>query len=124
MLPHVLDRVGDRVPHLARRPQHPQVVAIHKSGTPASERPVHSPREARGERLHSSAQRDRVIRLDHEVGMGALDGIVDDAEVAALGERAERRLDGRDEAPHAERRDPRANLERDERRMRGADRPA
>jgi hypothetical protein len=121
VLAHVQEHVCKRVPHLARGPQDPQVVAVAQHGASASHDAIHDPREPRAKRIHSAAQLHRVRGLDQEVRVIRLDRVLDDAEVAPGAQRPERALELRDQAPAPQRRYSVANLQGDERRMRRRD---
>ena len=56
VLAHIQEDVGERVPHLARRPQHAQVVAPEQHRTLAPEDPIHRARESRRHRFHPARQ--------------------------------------------------------------------
>jgi hypothetical protein len=81
VLAKVQQHVGQRVPDLPRRPQHAQVVAVGEDPAAAPERPVHEPRQADTEGLHAPPQGASVVRLDHEVGVIGLQGVLHNVEI-------------------------------------------
>jgi hypothetical protein len=80
----VEQHVGERVSHLPRAGEDPQVIPVgeHPAGPP--ERPVHRWGEARRERLHPSSERIAIARLDDRVRVIGLDRVVDEPEVLSL----------------------------------------
>ena len=89
--PSVQQHVAQRVPHLGRRPEHVEVVAVAEHRPAPLQRPVHGAREARGDRLHPSPERLRPVRLHEQMDVIVLDRVVDEPErppVARLPERA------------------------------------
>src|SRR4051812_8932479 len=70
-----------------------RMVAVREHGAvPARER-VEPPRKPDGQTLHAARKRGLVFRLDDEVQVVALDGVVDDAHAEALACIAQRLLD-------------------------------
>ena len=109
--------VGERVPHLLRRLQHAQVIALEEHRPGAPERPVHRAREPRRKRHHPAPERLPIVGLDDQMRVIVLDRVVDEPEVAALAGLAERRLHLAHDAAVAKRLDPAPHLQRDERRQ-------
>ena len=84
MSTRVEQHVGDRIPHLTRRPQHVNVTAIREHAPRAVKHPVHAARKARGDRLETASEIPRARRLDDHVDVIALDRVVDEPETPAL----------------------------------------
>ena len=66
------------------------MVAVGEDSAGAAERSVHGEREARGERLHAARECLAVARLDEQVRVIALDGVLRESEVPVLLPRTER----------------------------------
>jgi hypothetical protein len=111
--PRVEQHVRDRVTRLARRPDDPLVVPILEHRTAAAEDPVRSPGESRPEGLCAAPERIRVVGLDEEVRVDRLHRVVGDAEVGATDHLTERSLELPHESDRAERRNVRANADRE-----------
>jgi hypothetical protein len=65
----IQEDIGQRVPHLARRPQHVQVVAISEDLAATPEHSIHGSRQARSDRLHARREIVPARRLDDRVQM-------------------------------------------------------
>ena len=101
------------MPHLPRRAQHAQVVAVREDTPAPPERPVHGECEARGEGFHAAGERLASGGLDDEVGVVVLEGVVDEPEASALAAAAEGVLQGAHDAGEAQGGEPGAHLQRD-----------
>jgi len=66
------------------------VIALREDGALGPEAAVHAERDAAGERADAVREGGGVLRLDDEVQVRSLDREVDDAEVGARRDRAER----------------------------------
>jgi hypothetical protein len=80
----VEQHVGNRVPDLARRPQHVDVATVGEDLPGAPEHPIHGPREASDHGLEPAGQVPRAGCLDQQVHVVALHRVVDDPEARAL----------------------------------------
>ena len=76
MAARIQQYIGDRVPDLARSPQHVDVAAITEHAAGASKHAVHAARKARGDRLEPAREVPRATRLDDQVHVVALDRIM------------------------------------------------
>lgn len=115
-----MQHVGDGVPHLAGRLQHAMVVAAVEDPAGTAEDAADDPGHADPYRLHSAAESEAVLGLDDEVGVVALQRVVEDAEVVAAGivrERAQGAFEGADEAGRSQRRNVAENAHRHVRRV-------
>ncbi len=101
--------VGQGVPNLARRAQHPQVVAPVEDPPRAVEGAVHRPRQTRGHRLHAVPQRLLCRRFHQQVHVVSLDRVVNDAEIPPLARLAQTAAEDLQEAPASERGQPYAD---------------
>src|SRR4029453_2679808 len=84
VLPNVEQHVRQRAPHLPRRPQYPQVVAVGEDPASPREDAIHAAREARGDRLHPAREIPRARRLDEQMEMIDLHRVVHEPESPAL----------------------------------------
>lgn len=116
VLAHVQEHVGERIPDLARRAQHAQVVAPEQHRPLASKDPVHSSRESRRHGFHPARQRFLPGGLHHEVQVVALDRVLADAKVPALARLAEADSKFADDPAIAQRRNPASHAQCDVRR--------
>ena len=80
----VQQHIGNRIPYLARRPQHVDVAAIGEHTAGAMEHPVHAARETRGDRLEPASEIPCAARLDDHVNVVALDRVMNEPKAAAL----------------------------------------
>jgi len=69
MLPPVREDVHERVPHLARRPQHACVVAIAPHAPTAGERAVHRFGDSDRESLDTAPEARRLVCLYQQMQM-------------------------------------------------------
>jgi len=99
----VQQHVCNRGPDLAWVPEDVEVKALREDTPAASEHAIHRPGDARAERHHPATERGGVGRLDDEVGVRALQRVVDEAKVAALADGAEAALERADHGEAAER---------------------
>jgi len=105
--------VRNRVPNLARRPQHVDVAAICEHAAGAVKHPVHAARQARGHRLEPASQIPRTSCLDDHVYVVALDRVVNEPERPALASLPPASLQLGDEPGRTQRRNVLSHLERD-----------
>lgn len=105
VMPRIQQDVGDRIPYLARRPQDAKVIATVQDRPGDREGAVDRMREARADRLHPAAESLLAGRLDEEMHVVDLDGVVDNPKVAALAALSEARPKLLNEATSAERRE-------------------
>jgi hypothetical protein len=104
--------VGERVPHLPRAGEDPNVIPVGEHSARSPERPVHGPGEARGERLHPAPEGVAVLRLDDQVRVIGLDRVVDEPEVVPLVAAPEGGLELADDVAPAQGRQTRPHLQR------------
>ena len=109
----VQQNVCNRPADLERRLQHAHVVSIRQDRAAAPEDPMHRTRQARTDRLHASAQGSRVVSLDDQVRVIALERVVHQPEVAPVAALRERTLELADELCGPERGDTRSHLQGD-----------
>jgi len=112
MLAGVAQHVGDGVPRLARGAEHVAVIAVceHAPGSP--ERAMNGPREPRADRLHPACEVSGGLRLDDQVDVIVLHGVVRDAKAPAVAGLTQRPLEASHESSAAKRRNPAANAQR------------
>src|SRR5262249_26547695 len=94
MVADVLDHVLHRGGGLPQRLEHVHGVAVGEDLASPRGEPVERARQPDGEPLHRAREGRRVLRLDDQVQVAALDGVVDDADPEALLCRAQGVLDG------------------------------
>jgi len=82
--PIVADHIANGIGDLPARLQHVRVVAVGEHGAGPSEVAVQPPRDPHTKPLHSAREPDRVLGLDDEMQVIALDGVVRDAHPIAL----------------------------------------
>jgi hypothetical protein len=85
MAPRVQQHVGERAPHLARGAEAAVVIAAVEHRAAPLRRAVQRAREPCRDALHPARERVLAVRLDDQVRVVALERVVVDAEVAALG---------------------------------------
>jgi hypothetical protein len=90
VLADVEEDVRKRIAYVARRSQRAHVVAAEEHRAGASEDPIHAARNARGDRLHRRAERLLAARLEDQVEVVALHGVMDEPRLALLACVAER----------------------------------
>jgi hypothetical protein len=73
VLAPVVEHVDQRVPHFARRPEHPRVISVSPNRAATVEGSVHSLGNPDGETLKAAAKTRRTIRFDEQVHVIALD---------------------------------------------------
>ena len=112
VLSRVEEHVAKRRSHLPGRAERAVVIAAVEHRSPPLEDPIHGPREARGQALHPIRQGRDALRFDEQVDVIVLERVVDDAEVCALRDRAERALHFANQAHRSQRRHVAANANR------------
>jgi hypothetical protein len=88
----VEEYVGERGANLPWRAEGVVVIAAVENRTPPVKDPIHGPREARGRALHPVRQGRGALRFDEQMDVVVLERVVDDAEVPAFRDCAERAL--------------------------------
>src|SRR6185436_20822492 len=92
VLAGVVQRVDERVPHLARRREDASVISITEDTPGALPRTVEPARDPRRESVQATGESPLVAGLGEEVDVVRLDAVLDDAEGAAR-RRGKRSLD-------------------------------
>ncbi len=98
----VEQHVAQHPVHLAWRLEEVQVIAIGEHLSVALGDAVHSTRQARADGHHATSERVPIVRFDDEMCVIALQGVVHQAERAALATVRERAFDGPDDPRVAE----------------------
>jgi hypothetical protein len=101
MTPGVQEDVGQRISDFPRRSQDSRMESFRKNPTAATERPVQCTRDARADGRHAASERPCVRCFDEKVGVGDLQGVVNEPEVAAVAGGGEALLERTDEAHRA-----------------------
>ena len=114
--------IRQRVPHLARRPQHVKMKTIGEHRPAALEDPIHGSRNARGNRFHAAGQVALARSLRNQVHVVVLDRVVREPEAPAVARRSEAALELTHERNAAQRRQPAPDLQRDVARKTGGER--
>jgi len=84
VLAGVQQHVGQRIPHLARRSKHPQVVPIGQHRPPSATGPVGGSGQPGADRFHPAGEIARARGFDEEMGVIALERVVHDPEAPPL----------------------------------------
>ena len=84
MLSNVEQYVRERVTDLTWRRETSEVISVSKDPAAHAEDSLRGTREAGAERHHPACQSCGIIGLDDEVRVVALQGVVDDTEVATI----------------------------------------
>ncbi len=92
MLAGVEKRVRQRRSHLSGRAERAVVVAAVEHCTPPIEDPIHGPSQARGQAFHPIRQGRGAFRFYKQMDMIVLERVLDDPEVSAFADLAERAL--------------------------------
>jgi hypothetical protein len=112
VLPDIEQHVRKGVANLSRRPQHSDVITTVQNRTRATERAVRRSREPRRHGLHPAPHGLLPGRLDQQVDVIALHGVVDDPKVPPLTAPPKAVAEHAKKAPAAQGRHPRANPQR------------
>jgi hypothetical protein len=80
----VEEYVRNRIPGLARRPQHADVTAVGEDLPGSPENPIHGPREARHDGLEPTGEIRRTRRFDQQMHVVDLHRVVDHPEAPAF----------------------------------------
>ena len=91
MLAAVQQHVLQRVSNPSGTPQKPYVIATGEHTPPSPKDPIHRPRDSRGDRVHSPAQRIVVVGFDDQVEVVSQDRVMDESEAPALASNGEAR---------------------------------
>jgi hypothetical protein len=105
--------VRKRVPHLSRRTQDVQVVAISEHGASSAEDSIDCSREPRADGFHAACEIARAGRLDDRVQVVVLHRVLNEAEAPTLARRSEAALELTHQAKGPQRRQPAPNLQCD-----------
>src|SRR4029077_15585902 len=89
--------VAERVAYLSRRWKEPHVVAVDKDATAAPHDAIDGTSQTRADRHHAASEGLTVLRLDDEMGVIALQGVVHEAEPLARAAFGEGAFDGADD---------------------------
>jgi len=81
MMARVQEDVRKRVPHLARASEQVEMEAFGEHGPAPAGRSVQGPRDSGAERFHPAAECVGVGRLDEQVRVRGLEGVVDETKV-------------------------------------------
>jgi hypothetical protein len=92
MLTSVEERIRQRGSYLPGRAERSVVVAAVEHRSPPTEDPIHRPRQARIQALHPIRHGCGALRFDQQVDMIVLERVLNDPEICALRDRAERAL--------------------------------
>jgi len=79
--PIVVEHVSERAPDLERRPEWAEVKTIGENATRPFEQAIESLSQPNAERLHAARELPRALRLDNDVQVIRLDGIMNDARI-------------------------------------------
>ena len=80
----IQEHVRERIPHLARGPEHAHVISIREDGPRAAEDPIDGSREARPQRLHATTQGAFVIGFHDQVRVVRLDRVVNEPKIVSF----------------------------------------
>ncbi len=100
----VEQHVPDRIPDLARRLQHPHVVAIRQQPPTPPKRTPHRPDHPPAERLHPPTERTTILRLDDEVCVIPQERVVNEAKLSTVTTPCQRLLERLHEGRSSQRR--------------------
>jgi len=117
MLTRVQQDVRKRRSYLPGRAERAVVITAVEYRSPPIEDPIHRASQARGQALHPIRQRCDALRFDEQVDVIVLERVVNDAEVCALRDRAERALHLANQAHRSQRWHVLANTNRHQTRM-------
>ncbi len=113
----VENHVRKRGSNLPGRAECAVVIAAVESRSPPIEDAIHGPSEARGQALHPVRKGRGALRFDQQVDVIVLQRVVDDAEVSAFRDCAERALHRANQAHRSQRRHVPANANRHQARV-------
>ena len=93
MVAYVEQHVRERRAHLPRCPQDTEMEAIREHSAAAMKDAIERPRESGADRHHATSQSGGIRGFDEQVGVGVLQAVVDEPEIAAVARASERMLD-------------------------------
>ncbi len=116
VLPRIEQHVAERVPHLPRRRQEANVIAVRQHPPAPPHRAVHGERESRADRRHAARERCTIVRFHDQVRVIALQRIVRQPKARPRAPAGEGALDRADDRDGSQRRNAGEHAERDVRR--------